>query len=78
MPVGRGGGGHGGRKNREIVTASLSRVQGAWPFFVASTDQITYQIRNLSNKGNMISIRCSCEFRDILKGTLLKMPLLLR
>ena len=42
MPVGRDGGGTAGGK----IAASLSRVQGAWPFFVASTDQITYQIRN--------------------------------
>ena len=63
MPVGGGGGGHGGRnKLGDGNSFTPSGVQGPRPNFGASADQISQQSpllrKNLSNQGNMILITC--------------------
>ena len=59
--MGGDGGGHGGRKKQgDLNSFTLSRVQGPRPNFGASANQISKQSpllrKNLSNQGNMISI----------------------
>ena len=83
MPVAGVVEGTAGGKNRETVTASLCLVfKGRGrifsPSLIKSINNLFAWRKILSNQGNMISIRCSCEFRDISKGTLLKLPQLLR
>ena len=72
MPVGRDGGGHGGRKNRVTITA-LSPVQGARPNSGASADQVNKQSTPLEKKPvksgkydiNHVLLY-NCEFREII------------
>ena len=68
MLVGGGGGGPvmtGEETVRDCSSLTLSHLQGAWPNFGTSADQINWQSpplekKNLSNQGKMIFITCCC------------------
>ena len=68
--------GKAGGKNRETVTASLclvfkGRGRSLSPSLIKSINNLLPWRKILSNQENIISIRCSSEFRKIFKGTLL-------